>query len=73
MTTTKDISGTYSRETLSQLLQPVAWSGAPDHGYEAAVRALVAEGREALAENPDATAVEIVEGKIVATLVDHAV
>jgi hypothetical protein len=59
-----DISGTFAASDLRRLAFPVAWNGSPDREYEADLRALVADAREALATNVDAVAVEIVNGEI---------
>ncbi|HXN33782.1 MAG TPA: hypothetical protein VN894_18060 [Polyangiaceae bacterium] len=62
--TIADISGTFDSTALSRLKFPIAWSGTPDSDYEADLRALVAEAREALAHDVDAVSVEIVNGEI---------
>ena len=61
-----DISGTFGPSDLTRLTFPIAWNGAPDSEYEAALSALVADARDALCHDVDAVSVEIVKGEIVA-------
>lgn len=69
MASIKEISGTYDRKEINKLTWPIAWSGAPDHKYEADLAALVTSAEEALRESPDAVAVEIVEGEVTSVVV----
>ena len=66
------ISGEFDRAALNKLLWPIAWSGTASsetrQAYEDALRELVAEAREALAQDRDAVAVEIKDGAVVATV-----
>jgi len=68
----RTISGEYDRDSLNKLLWPIAWSGTAStetrRAYEDALRELVDEAREALAQDPDAVAVEIRDGAVVATV-----
>lgn len=64
----ESITGTYTHEDISKLKWPVAWSGEPDRKQEEDLAALVDEAREALRDCPDAIAVEIERGVIVATV-----
>jgi uncharacterized protein YfcZ (UPF0381/DUF406 family) len=63
MASVKEINGTYDSKAISKLTFPIAWSGAPDQEYEAALAQLVSDAREALSE-PGAVSVEIAEGEI---------
>jgi len=68
VTTINDLDGTYNSRDLNELTWPIAWAGTPDLDFEAARAALVAEAREDLRLDPDAVAVEIRGGKVVATV-----
>ena len=66
------ITGTHTREQLDALTRPIAWSPfkspADAADEEAALSELAAEAREALEADPDAVAVEIRAGQVVATV-----
>lgn len=68
-TTISDLSGTYDHAALNRLRWPIAWSGAPDIEYEIALGNLCYDALSLLAETPDAVAVEIVIGEIVAVII----
>ena len=65
----KNINGVYTAKQLEEIGFSVAWSGAADEEYKAALKGLIGGAQEALAQNPDAEAVEIVNGSVVATIV----
>jgi hypothetical protein len=68
------VTGTFTRSALRDLLRPIAWQGTVDAEYraaeESAIRALVEEARDCLDSNPDAHAVEIVDGELIGSVVE---
>lgn len=66
------ITGIHDRAAISALTRPIAWSPfkapADAADEEAALRELADEARAALDADPDAAAVEIQAGRVVATV-----
>jgi len=71
MATTK-YDGVLSKTDIDKLTWPIAWSGTTPKetllAEESARSALVAAAREAFDADPDAIAVEVVNGDVVATV-----
>jgi hypothetical protein len=66
------ITGEYSRAALNRLLLPIAWSGTTSAETRAAEESglaeLVEEALVAIDSDPDAVAVQIADGVVVATI-----
>jgi len=63
-----DINGEFDRAALEKLTWPIAWSGEPDREYEAALKALRDDGIAQIESTPDAVAVNVIAGEIVAVI-----